>query len=179
MSTQGAWTESATPETVTQEIPHVIWMGPPAASVLWRTWQADRTSGPAWDPVIGDGTITRVLVSSGDTGIQPKPGPTIVFAAHANDPVVYWSPDLLLSKPDWLYPPLGPGVASEMQWYPIITFLQVGMDLIGGGEPPEVGHNYSANMAPAVALAVSPQQWTEENTIRLQMALPSLRYATG
>jgi uncharacterized membrane protein len=179
MGTQGAWDASDTPVDVTAEIPHVIWMGPPAAAVLWKTWQADRTSGPAWDPVVGDGSIVRVLVSSGDTSKGPKPAPTIVFAAHANDPVVYWSPDLLLSKPDWLEPPLGPGVAPEMQWYPLVTFLQVGMDLIGGGEPPEVGHNYSANMAPAITLAVSPDGWTQENTERLQAALPDLRYATG
>ncbi|MHB1067338.1 MAG: alpha/beta-hydrolase family protein [Candidatus Nanopelagicales bacterium] len=179
MGTQGAWTAEATPIDVTAEIPHVVWMGPPAASVLWSRWQADRTSGPAWDPVIGDGAITRVLVSPSDTSDEPKAPPTIVFAAHANDPVVYWSPGLLLRKPDWLSPPLGPGVAPEMQWYPVITFLQVGMDLIGGGEPPEVGHNYSANMGPAVALAVNPDGWTDAATARLQAALPALRYQTG
>jgi hypothetical protein len=53
------------------------------------------------------------------------------------------------------------------------------MDLISGGEPPEVGHNYSANMAVAVALAVAPQDWTTEQTAALQAALPALRYATG
>ena len=67
----------------------------------------------------------------------------------------------------------------QMRWIPIITFLQVGMDLISGGEPPEVGHNYSANMAVAVALAVSPEGWTTEQTAALQAALPGLRYATG
>ncbi|MDP1878019.1 MAG: alpha/beta-hydrolase family protein [Actinomycetota bacterium] len=179
MGTQGAWTGAATPVDVTAEIPHVIWMGPPAAAVLWSTWQDERTSGPAWDPVIGDGAITRVLVSPSDTSHELKAPPTIVFAAHANDPVVYWSPDLLLRKPDWLSPPLGPGVAPEMQWYPVITFLQVGMDLIGGGEPPEVGHNYSANMGPAIALAVNPDGWTDATTARLQEALPALRYQTG
>jgi len=180
MGTQGAWTPASTPEDVTADIPHVAWMGPPAASVLWRQWQADRTGGPAWDPVIGDGTITRVLVSPTDVSHgATKPPPTIVFAAHANDPVVYWSPDLLLRKPDWLDAPLGPGVMPQMRWIPIITFLQVGMDLISGGEPPEVGHNYSANMAPAVALAVSPDGWTGANTAALQQALPGLRYVTG
>lgn len=180
LGTQGAWTADATPEDVTAEIPHVIWMGPPAESVLWKAWQADRTSGPAWEPVVGDGTITRVLVSQDDPdGLEKKAPPTIVFAAHANDPVVYWSPDLLLSKPDWLDAPLGPGVMPQMRWIPIITFLQVGMDLISGGEPPEVGHNYSANMAVAIALGVQPDGWTTEQTLDLQAALPEFRYTTG
>jgi uncharacterized membrane protein len=180
LGTQGAWTEDATPEDVTAEIPHVVWMGPPAESVLWKQWQADRTAGPAWEPVVGDDSIVRVLVSQDDPdGLQTKQPPTIVFAAHANDPVVYWSPDLLLSKPEWLDPPLGPGVMPQMRWIPFITFLQVGMDLISGGEPPEVGHNYSANMAIAVALAVQPDGWTTQQTLDLQAALPSLMYTTG
>jgi len=180
LGTQGAWTADATPEDVTAEIPHVVWMGPPAESVLWKQWQADRTAGPAWEPVVGDDSIVRVLVSRDDPdGLQTKQPPTIVFAAHANDPVVYWSPDLLLSKPEWLDPPLGPGVMPQMRWIPFITFLQVGMDLISGGEPPEVGHNYSANMAIAVALAVQPDGWTTQQTLDLQAALPSLMYTTG
>jgi uncharacterized membrane protein len=180
LGTQGAWDAAATPETVTTEIPHVVWIGPPAESVLWKSWQADRTGGPAWDPVIGDGSITRILVSAKDTAPEAvKPPPTIVFAAHANDPVVYWSPSLLLHEPDWIQAPLGPGVSTHMRWAPIITFLQVGMDLIAGGEPPEVGHNYSANMGIAVALGVSPEGWTAEKTATLQAALPELRYVTG
>ena len=180
LGTQGAWDDTDTPTTVTDEIAHVAWIGPPAESVLWKTWQADRTGGPAWDPVIGDGSITRILVSAQDTSTEAvKPPPTIVFAAHANDPVVYWSPSLLLNEPDWIQPPLGPGVSTHMRWVPIITFLQVGMDLISGGEPPEVGHNYSANMGVAVALAVSPDGWTAKKTVALQKALPDLRYQTG
>ena len=66
LGTQGAWTADATPEDVVSEIPHVIWMGPPAESVLWKAWQANRTGGPAWEPIVGDGTITRVLVSQDD-----------------------------------------------------------------------------------------------------------------
>jgi uncharacterized membrane protein len=66
-----------------------------------------------------------------------------------------------------------------MKWYPIITFLQVGMDLISGGEPPEVGHNYAAAIGPAVALTVNSPGWTSEMTTRLQSALPKLRYVTG
>lgn len=180
LGTQGAWTADATPEDVVREIPHVIWMGPPAESVLWKSWQAGRTGGPAWEPIVGDGTITRVIVSQDDPdALEQKPAPTIVFAAHANDPVVYWSPDLLLNKPDWLDPPLGPGVMPQMRWIPFITFLQVGMGLISGGEPPEVGHNYSANMALAIALGVQPDGWTVEQSLDLQAALPEFRYQTG
>ncbi len=180
MGTQGAWEKSATPESVTQDFSSIAWIGPPAASTLWSTWQADRTGGPAWEPIIGNGEITRILISTNDPdGDELKAPPTIVFAAHANDPVVYWAPSLLLKKPAWLDQPLGPGVMPQMHWIPIITFLQVGMDLIAGGEPPEVGHNYSANMAQAVALSISPKGWSVEKTTALNASLPGWRYATG
>ena len=177
---QAAWDASATPEQVSSDIQKVIWVGPPAESTLWKPWQAGRTAGPAWQPVIGDGTITHVYIGPEELRAEPgHPGPTISFVAHPNDPVVYWSPDLLLRKPDWLNPPLGPGVAPQMQWFPVITFLQVGMDLISGGEPPEVGHNYAAGIGPAVALTVNPPGWTPEQTAKLSAALPRLMYVTG
>ena len=133
-----------------------------------------------WQPIIGDGSIAKVFISQQELEAAPgAAGKEITFVAHPNDPVVYWSPDLLFKEPDWLKPPLGPGVAPEMKWYPVITFLQVGMDLISGGEPPEVGHNYAAGIGPAVAMTVNPPGWTAEQTAKLQAALPSLKYVTG
>ena len=177
---QAAWSASDTAEQVGGEVTKIVWVGPPAESTLWKQWQADRTSGPAWQPVIGDGTIAKVYINPQELIDSPAhQGPAITFVAHPNDPVVYWSPSILLQQPDWLDPPLGPGVAPQMRWFPIITFLQVGMDLISGGEPPEVGHNYASGIGPAVALTVSAPGWTEETTARLQAALPKLRYVTG
>lgn len=176
---QAAWSEDATPEDVVAEIPKVIWVGPPAQSRLWERWQELRTSGPAWRPVIGDGRIARVFVAPGEAAeAEPATGPTITYLAHANDPVVYWAPDIFWRKPAWTEPPLGPGVDPHLTWFPGITYLSVGFDLIGGGEPPEVGHNYSANIGPAVAVTVNPPGWTPEKTVRLQEALPGLVYPT-
>lgn len=177
---QAAWPEGSTPAEVTAEIKHIVWIGPPSQSRLWKQWQADRTAGPMWQPVIGDGDIARAYIS--DVELEqaiPSAGPVITFSAHPNDPVVYWSPDLLLQKPDWLDQPLGPGVDPHMRWFPVITYLQVGMDLISGGAPPEVGHNYAADAGPAIALTVNPAGWTPAKTQSLVKALPSLHYETG
>jgi uncharacterized membrane protein len=177
---QAAWAEDAQPQDVVAEIPKVIWIGPPAQSRLWERWQALRTAGPAWQPVIGDGSIARVFVTPGELADEaPATGPAITYAAHANDPVVYWSPSLFFNRPAWVDQPLGPGVDPHLRWYPGITYLSVGFDLISGGEPPEVGHNYSANIGPAVALTINPPGWTPEKTQRLQEALPELLYPTG
>ncbi|MDE1047678.1 MAG: alpha/beta-hydrolase family protein [Candidatus Nanopelagicales bacterium] len=180
MGTQGAWQAGDQPAAVTQDIQKIVWIGPPAESTLWKSWQAERTSGNAWDPVVGDGSIVQVIIQreTRETA-NPNQGARIVFAAHANDPVVYWSPSLLLSRPDWAASPLGPGVMPQFRWIPIVTFLQVGLDLVAGGEPPEVGHNYSASMGATVALGIDNPAWTANDLERLSAALPDLRYETG
>ena len=53
------------------------------------------------------------------------------------------------------------------------------MDLISGGAPPEVGHNYAADAGPAIALTVNPPGWTLAKTKALVAALPELSYVTG
>ena len=106
-------------------------------------------------------------------------GKAIAIAAHPNDPVVYWSWDLLFNRPDWIDPPLGPGVDPHIRYSWIITCLQVGMDLVSGGEPPEVGHNYIGASGAAIALTINPPGWTAEKTVAMQESLAKYRYVTG
>ncbi len=177
---QAAWSSSATPADVLSDFSSVIWIGPPAGSTLWKAWQASRTAGPAWQPVIGDGKDARVFISSEEVlTARPPTGKAIAIAAHPNDPVVYWSWDLLFNRPDWIDPPLGPGVDTHIRYSWIITCLQVGMDLVSGGEPPEVGHNYIGASGPAIALTINPPGWTTQKTIAMQEALAKYRYTTG
>lgn len=177
---QSAWPAGSSPSQVTEEISHVIWVGPPAESRLWKQWQAGRTAGPAWQPVIDGGDVARVFINDTElTQAPPLTGPAITFSAHPNDPVVYWSPDLLLRRPAWIEPPLGPGVDPHIRYFPIITYLSLGMDLISGGGPPEVGHNYSGDIGPAIALTVNPVGWSPEKTAAMDQALPGLHYVTG
>lgn len=179
MGTQGAWEPGTSPTEVTSVIGNIIWIGPPAESNLWKSWSENRTGGPAWLPRVEDGSIVRVLPDPTAALGQLNPSsPTVVIAAHANDPVVYWSPSLMFSRPDWADDPLGPGVSPEFRWYPVLSFFQVGLDLVAGGEPPEVGHNYSAGMAPAIALGVDDPDFNDEDLERLQAALPGLKYNT-
>ena len=177
---QAAWSSSATPTEVLSDFSSVIWIGPPAGSTLWKAWQADRSSGPAWQPVIGDGKLARVFIDSAELFTSPAAnGKAIAIAAHPNDPVVYWSWDLLFNRPDWIDPPLGPGVDPHIRYSWIITCLQVGMDLVSGGEPPEVGHNYIGASGAAIALTINPPGWTAEKTVAMQESLAKYRYVTG
>ena len=52
-----------------------------------------------------------------------------VYIQHASDPMTFFSPDLLLRRPAWLNGKRGPDVSPYLDWYPIVTFLQIGFDL--------------------------------------------------
>ncbi len=46
-----------------------------------------------------------------------------------SDPITFFSPSSLWHKPDWMKPPVGPDVSPELRWYPVVTFLQLGLDM--------------------------------------------------
>jgi uncharacterized membrane protein len=57
-------------------------------------------SGPAWQPVIGDGRIARVYLNDVELAQASRlDGPTITFSAHPSDPVVYRSPTYCSAGP--------------------------------------------------------------------------------
>ena len=58
--------------------------------------------------------------------------PRVAYLQHANDPVVSWSPGLLVRVPDWLREPPVPGRTPTMRWYPVLTFLQMTVDKFVG-----------------------------------------------
>ena len=81
--------------------------------------------------------------------ISPRPPtpwypPRVLYLQHASDPIVWWSPDLLLARPDWLVEPRGDDVSPAMGWYPVVTFWQVTADLTHSQSVPDGhGHNYN------------------------------------
>jgi len=90
-----------------------------------------------------------------------------VYLMHASDPIVWWSPDLLFSRPDWLVEPRGEGVSPAMSWYPVVTFWQVTVDMANAQSPPDgYGHNYGSMMLEAWLLISAPEGWTDADTDR-------------
>ena len=83
---QAAWPEGSTPKDVTAEIKRIIWIGPPSQSRVWKQWQADRSAGLMWHPVVGDGLIARTYISAGELErAVPSDGPVITFSAHLSN----------------------------------------------------------------------------------------------
>lgn len=155
-----------------------LFVGPPNSSEVWRELTSARVKGsPEWLPVYGDGRTVRFAASAGDLRL---PGgalrhPRIVYLQHASDPVVWWSPDLLWHKPDWLTEPRAPDVTSQMQWYPLVTFWQVTADLIVSSTAPGFGHHYAAEVPTAWAAILHPPGWTSAETARLTASATAAR----
>lgn len=84
------------------------------------------------------------------------------------------SPDLILSKPDWLKDgQRGPDVSDRMTWFPLVTAWQVALDLtVAGSVPAGHGHFYtrSENFDAWVGLT-EPSGWSPDDTEELRELL--------
>ncbi|MBO0866265.1 MAG: alpha/beta-hydrolase family protein, partial [Mycobacterium sp.] len=113
----------------------VLWVGPPHESPLWHALMVRRDPGTTEvQPRYDNGRTVRFseAVHPADVAEVAAPrwrGTRVLFLQHPSDPVVWWSPDLLFSRPEWLVEPPGQDRTASMRWYPVVTFWQVSADL--------------------------------------------------
>ncbi|MCH9642072.1 MAG: alpha/beta-hydrolase family protein [Actinomycetia bacterium] len=156
----------------------VLWVGPPNASPLWHGLTVRRDPNtPEVQPRYDNGRTVRF--SQGNDAAQiaadsaaPWDGTRVLFLQHASDPIVWWSPDLLFTRPDWLAEPPGKDRTASMRWYPIITFWQVAADMTNSASVPAGhGHNYGDFILDGWVGVAPPQGWTTADTERIRVAL--------
>jgi uncharacterized membrane protein len=156
----------------------VLWVGPPNASPLWKAITIRRDPGtPEVQPRYDNGRTVRFSQANGaeeiaaDTG-APWDGTRVLFLQHASDPIVWWSEDLMFSRPDWLKEPPGRDRSPLMRWYPIVTFWQVAADMTNASSVPGGhGHNYGEYVLDGWAAVAPPDGWTAGDTDRIRRAL--------
>ena len=124
-----------------------MFVGSPAGSTLWRSLQDARDPGsPAWRPILDEGREVRWMSRDGDQQLIDGPWeqPRVLYLQHATDPVTWLSPELLWRAPEWLEPDQrGEDVSPSMRWIPVVTAVQVGIDMLGGeAVPARHGHNF-------------------------------------
>ena len=126
-----------------------LFVGPPNFNTLFREFSDHRDPGsPEVQPIYAGGRIVR-FVNDPATGIppaaQPWNGTRILYLMHPSDPIVWWSPHLIFSEPDWISEPPGQDVLKTMFWVPFVTFWEVTADLpFATGVPEGHGHKYTA-----------------------------------
>jgi uncharacterized membrane protein len=155
----------------------VLWVGPPNASPLWNAVTQRRDPGtPEVEPRYDGGRTVRFSQATDPDEIArdtaaPWQGTRVLFLQHSSDPIVWWTPDLLTGRPDWLREPPVDRTAS-MRWYPIVTFWQVSADMTNASSVPGGhGHNYGESVLDGWAAVAPPPGWTARDTERIRTAL--------
>ncbi len=166
------------PDIASMGFSSVLWVGPPNASPLWHGLVVRRDPGtPEVQPRYDDGRTVRFSQSNDAAAIAedtapPWDGTRVLFLQHASDPIVWWSEDLLFSRPDWLSEPPGRDRTASMRWYPIITFWQVAADMTNAvSVPAGHGHNYGDFILDGWVGVAAPPGWTRSDTERVRAAL--------
>lgn len=176
MAGQGAF--GWLPDIAEKGFSAVLWVGPPNASPLWRAIVERRDPGtPQVEPRYDNGRTVRFSQGTSPDEIArdtaaPWQGTRVLFLQHASDPIVWWSPDLLTARPDWLREPPGKDRTPSMRWYPIVTFWQVSADMTNAAAVPGGhGHNYGESVLDGWAAVAPPPGWTAADTERIRQAL--------
>lgn len=154
-----------------------LFSGPTFKNTIWTTLTRERDAGsPEWLPIYDNGENVRFSAEAQNLDRPDKPwgNPRVVYLQHASDPISWWTPDLLFSKPDWLREPRGYDVSPRMEWIPVVTFLQVSADMAVAVEVPDGhGHIFVKDVANAWAAIMQPPGWTPEKTEKLRPLLTS------
>lgn len=147
--------------------------GPPNFNTLHEEFTGDRDPGSTeLAPIYRDGRIVRFENESDGvvepTG-EPWDGTRILYVQHASDPIVWWSPKLILNEPDWLDEPKGADVLSDMGYVPLVTFWQISADLPSAtAVPPGHGHLYTEAYVAGWVHVLQPTNWTEDELTQLE-----------
>ncbi|MEU5217617.1 alpha/beta-hydrolase family protein [Streptomyces sp. NPDC020807] len=148
-------------------------MGPPHFSPISGEIRRDRDpASPVWRPEYEGGARVRFAQFPRTDLVRPAGTwghPRAVYLQNASDPVVWWSPDLLLDRPEWLDEPLGPDVTPEISWFPFVAFWQTSIDMaVSYGVDAPHGHRYGAGAVDGWAAVLPPDGWTTADTDRLR-----------
>lgn len=163
-------------ELLGDPIQGALWSGPPFASAIWRSVTNRRNPGtPEWLPQFRDGSFVRFMNQDGFTvPADTRWGPMrIVYLQYASDPITFFDYRDAFRRPDWMNAPRGRDVSPELSWYPIVTMLQLALDMaVAGGTPMGYGHVFAPEHYVEGWVAVTdPPGWSAESIEQLKQYL--------
>jgi uncharacterized membrane protein len=94
----------------------------------------------------------------------------IVYLQYASDATSFFDYRYAYRQPDWLNAPRGRDVSPQLQWYPLVTMLQLAVDmLLANGTPMGYGHVFAPEHYVDAWLAVTaPEGWTPDRIAALK-----------
>ncbi len=144
-----------------------LWVGPPFNSPTWSEVTRNRNPGtPAWLPSYRDGSAVRFMNQTGLTSNATAPWSSfrILYLQHASDAVTFFDPQAAWRRPNWMISPRGPDVSPDFRWLPVVSFLQLVVDIMTAIKPPQgYGHRYSFDSyARAWAMLFDHADWADD-----------------
>ena len=126
---------------------------------------------PSWLPRFGNGSVVRFTAQKNALDL---PGAQwgamrIVYLQYASDPVTFFDPLSFYRAPSWMAQPRGPDVSPALRWYPVVTFLQLLLDIATATTTPMgYGHVYAPQHYVDAWIAVTDVQgWDAADIERL------------
>ena len=149
-----------------------LWSGPPFTSRLWRSITNNRNEGtPEWLPEFRDGSYARFTNQNNALKLPNSHwGPMrIVYLQYASDPIVFFDPKDFYREPDWMKAPRGPDVSPQLKWYPVVSMLQLAIDLmLATTTPIGHGHVYAPQHYIDAWVEVTNVSWSQADVDRLK-----------
>jgi uncharacterized membrane protein len=163
-------------ETIGDPITGALWSGPPFESRNWRSITDNRNQGsPAWLPEFRDGRFVRFMNQNGPTVPADTPwGPMrVVYLQYASDAITFFAYRDAYQAPAWMSAPRGPDVSPKLRWYPVVTMLQLGLDMaVANGTPMGFGHVYAPEHYVDGWVAVTDvRDWSADALVQLKSHL--------
>ncbi len=160
-------------QMMNEPIDGALWVGPPFPSTLWNQANAARAPGtPFVLPEVDDGRVIRYASQFGKPLRSGRPWGRIriLFLQYASDPITFYPPTGLWREPVWMREPKAPDVSPLLSFTPIVTQLQLTVDLLFSTVPPPgFGHTYHAHdYIDAWAAVTEPAGWSQAEADRLK-----------
>ena len=166
-------------DALTSEVDGAVLVGTPSMSELRGEAERERRPGsPQVRPVVGDGEDIVFANRSRDLREllvdEDRAGPRAVFLQQPDDGVVWWDPRTAFTRPDWLAEPLAREVNPALEWRPLVTFLNLTVDMVVSNDFDEgAGHRYGQMPAGAWRAIIRPG-WDSDAVRRLHLTLQAV-----
>lgn len=153
-----------------------VWSGPPFPSELWRTLTNGRDRGSSeWLPVFQDGRFVRFMNQKGTPVGNTAPWGNLrfVFLQYGSDAITFFEKSLLYREAEWMKAPRAPDVSPLLRWYPLVTMLQLLIDMpLADTVPMGYGHVFAPEHYLNAWLEVAgDQEWDHQKIDALKLLL--------
>jgi uncharacterized membrane protein len=97
----------------------------------------------------------------------------IVYLQYASDAVTFFDYRDFYRRPAWMIGPRGPDVSPELRWYPVVSMLQIALDMaMATTTPYGYGHVYAPDHYLDAWIAISGNgAWSQNQVEQLKRYL--------